>query len=233
MQCPSAPISPRSGAASESMAFGPGWQPLWGEESCNDVEQRAGPVSPSRGPQATRSQAAPSRRFRSRVPAGSSQWRAPAGAAISPERAGLDSLWLRGVEACRQSGGAQSGKAPAARNRALGRLEGRVRPGGVGASGSSGGQLRRPEAGDAAAVATRSSDRHGGVITRVLLAGIRLYQVVVSPRLGNVCRYEPSCSHYAYEAIERHGALRGVGLSLRRLGRCRPFGGRGYDPVPE
>jgi putative membrane protein insertion efficiency factor len=71
------------------------------------------------------------------------------------------------------------------------------------------------------------------MITRALLAGIRLYQVVVSPRLGNVCRYEPSCSHYAYEAIERHGALRGAGLSLRRLGRCRPFGGRGYDPVPE
>jgi putative membrane protein insertion efficiency factor len=71
------------------------------------------------------------------------------------------------------------------------------------------------------------------MITRVLLTGIRFYQVVVSPRLGNVCRYEPSCSHYAYEAIERHGALRGIGLSLRRLGRCRPLGGRGYDPVPE
>jgi putative membrane protein insertion efficiency factor len=71
------------------------------------------------------------------------------------------------------------------------------------------------------------------MIARVLLAGIRLYQVVLSPRLGNVCRYEPSCSHYAYEAIERHGALRGMALSLRRLGSCRPFGGRGYDPVPE
>jgi uncharacterized protein len=71
------------------------------------------------------------------------------------------------------------------------------------------------------------------MIARVLLAGIRLYQMVLSPRLGNVCRYEPSCSHYAYEAIERHGALRGIVLSLRRLGRCRPFGGRGYDPVPE
>jgi putative membrane protein insertion efficiency factor len=56
---------------------------------------------------------------------------------------------------------------------------------------------------------------------------------VISPNLGPLCRYEPSCSHYAYEAVERHGVLRGVWLTLRRLGRCRPLGGRGYDPVPD
>jgi putative membrane protein insertion efficiency factor len=56
---------------------------------------------------------------------------------------------------------------------------------------------------------------------------------VISPNLGPLCRYEPSCSHYAYEAVERHGALRGVWLAVRRLGRCRPLGGRGYDPVPD
>jgi len=66
----------------------------------------------------------------------------------------------------------------------------------------------------------------------LLLRAIRLYQGFVSPTLGIACRYEPTCSHYAYEAIERHGAWRGVRLAAGRLGRCRPGGGNGYDPVP-
>ncbi|MEX2446580.1 MAG: membrane protein insertion efficiency factor YidD [Dehalococcoidia bacterium] len=67
----------------------------------------------------------------------------------------------------------------------------------------------------------------------ILLTLIRLYQRAVSPNLGVACRFEPSCSHYAYEAIERHGAARGAWLAARRLGRCRPGGDTGYDPVPE
>lgn len=67
---------------------------------------------------------------------------------------------------------------------------------------------------------------------RPLLALIRLYQRGVSPSMGVACRFEPTCSHYAYEAIERHGALRGVALAARRLSRCRPGGSNGYDPVP-
>jgi len=61
---------------------------------------------------------------------------------------------------------------------------------------------------------------------------IRFYQHAISPGLGPLCRYEPSCSHYAYEAIERHGVLKGGWLGIKRLFRCRPYGGRGYDPVP-
>lgn len=67
----------------------------------------------------------------------------------------------------------------------------------------------------------------------VLLGLIRAYRALISPMLGVACRYEPTCSTYAYEAIERHGALRGVQFAARRLSRCRPGGGGGYDPVPD
>jgi putative membrane protein insertion efficiency factor len=71
-----------------------------------------------------------------------------------------------------------------------------------------------------------------GVVARLLLAFIRAYQ---SARAGrpSPCRFWPSCSTYAAEAIERHGARRGTWLAVRRLGRCHPFGGAGVDPVPE
>lgn len=60
----------------------------------------------------------------------------------------------------------------------------------------------------------------------------RLYRAAVSPLLGCCCRFVPSCSHYAEEAIARHGMLKGGGLTLRRLLRCHPWGGHGIDPVP-
>ena len=66
-----------------------------------------------------------------------------------------------------------------------------------------------------------------------LLWGIRVYQVTLSRMMPPVCRFEPSCSRYAYGAIDRHGAVKGVWLSVRRLVRCRPGGGQGYDPVPD
>ncbi|MCL8208517.1 MAG: membrane protein insertion efficiency factor YidD [Actinomycetia bacterium] len=67
---------------------------------------------------------------------------------------------------------------------------------------------------------------------RVLIGLIKAYQRMLSPLLPRVCRFYPSCSSYAIEAIERHGAWRGLGLALRRIGRCHPFHPGGYDPVP-
>lgn len=67
---------------------------------------------------------------------------------------------------------------------------------------------------------------------RLLMGLILVYQSTLGPALPPACRYEPTCSHYAYTAIERHGALRGIWLTLRRLARCQPWGGSGYDPVP-
>jgi hypothetical protein len=64
------------------------------------------------------------------------------------------------------------------------------------------------------------------------LRSIWLYQKAISPYLPASCRYNPSCSRYSEEAIQRYGVVRGSWLGLRRLVRCRPYGGRGYDPVP-
>lgn len=68
---------------------------------------------------------------------------------------------------------------------------------------------------------------------RVILAPIRAYQRWISPSRPRRCRYEPTCSAYAAEAIERHGALRGVVLAVWRLCRCNPFSHGGFDPVPQ
>ncbi len=67
---------------------------------------------------------------------------------------------------------------------------------------------------------------------RILIFGVRAYQVGLGPLLPASCRYYPSCSAYAIEALERHGALRGSWLSMRRILRCHPFRPGGYDPVP-
>ena len=66
----------------------------------------------------------------------------------------------------------------------------------------------------------------------VLLALLRFYQYAISPMLGRNCRYHPTCSAYAVEAVERHGALKGGWLALKRVARCHPFTPGGYDPVP-
>ncbi len=76
------------------------------------------------------------------------------------------------------------------------------------------------------------------MINRLLRICIRAYQLMLSPVLGLLdvvgggCRYEPTCSRYCVEALREHGTLRGLWLGLKRLGRCAPWGGLGYDPVP-
>jgi putative membrane protein insertion efficiency factor len=68
--------------------------------------------------------------------------------------------------------------------------------------------------------------------TLLSLAFIKLYQVTLSSLMGSRCRYIPTCSHYTAEAIRTHGFLKGWWLGLRRIGRCHPWGGFGFDPVP-
>ena len=68
---------------------------------------------------------------------------------------------------------------------------------------------------------------------KILIALIRGYQVALSPFFAGACRFVPSCSAYAREAIEVHGALRGSWLAIRRLAKCHPLGSSGYDPVPD
>jgi putative membrane protein insertion efficiency factor len=80
-------------------------------------------------------------------------------------------------------------------------------------------------------VATAAARPNLSVAARPLHAGVRAYRYVFAGR-ASPCRFVPSCSTYALEALEAHGALRGSWLTVRRLGRCHPWGGSGFDPVP-
>ncbi|HKT61338.1 MAG TPA: membrane protein insertion efficiency factor YidD [Gemmatimonadales bacterium] len=78
-----------------------------------------------------------------------------------------------------------------------------------------------------------AAEAHRGLAPRRLIAGlIRAYQRFLSPALPPSCRFHPSCSQYALEAVTRYGALRGSWLAARRLARCHPFNPGGFDPVP-
>jgi len=72
-----------------------------------------------------------------------------------------------------------------------------------------------------------------GAAAWVLRLPIHLYRLTLSPYIGWHCRFQPTCSVYALEALEKHGPIRGLWLTVRRIGRCHPFGGFGYDPVPD
>lgn len=70
------------------------------------------------------------------------------------------------------------------------------------------------------------------MVRRVLIGFVRFYQAAISPLTPPSCRFTPTCSQYAIEALEGHGLVRGIWLTVRRLSRCHPWGGKGYDPVP-
>ena len=72
----------------------------------------------------------------------------------------------------------------------------------------------------------------GQLLAWPLLLLVALYRYTVSPFLGNNCRYQPTCSEYALQALREHGAFRGTWLAAKRIARCHPWGGSGYDPVP-
>ncbi len=70
------------------------------------------------------------------------------------------------------------------------------------------------------------------MLKAIFIFFIRFYQKAISPHFPPTCRYQPTCSHYTLEAIQTHGAIKGMWMGLRRISRCHPWGGSGYDPVP-
>jgi putative membrane protein insertion efficiency factor len=75
--------------------------------------------------------------------------------------------------------------------------------------------------------------KYGEKMRRIMISLIKLYQTILSPFVGQHCRFYPSCSSYALEALEKHGTLRGLWLSIKRVSRCHPWHEGGVDPVPE
>ena len=70
------------------------------------------------------------------------------------------------------------------------------------------------------------------IVSVILISFIKIYKIVLSPFIGNACRFEPSCSQYGMEAINKHGAFKGSWLTTKRVCSCHPWGRHGYDPVP-
>lgn len=70
------------------------------------------------------------------------------------------------------------------------------------------------------------------MLKKIAIAGVKFYQLTIRPLLPNACRYTPSCSEYSVEAIQKYGAIKGSWLGIKRILKCHPLGGQGYDPVP-
>ena len=121
---------------------------------------------------------------------------------------------------------------PAASAGASGRVGRRAQP----AAGGGDGLLPCPGTGTVTAFSSRAAGcivHYAKFALRLFLLGlIRFYQVCLSPTIPSSCRFYPSCSAYAYEAVAKWGPWRGTRLAVRRLLSCRPWGGHGYDPVP-
>ena len=76
-------------------------------------------------------------------------------------------------------------------------------------------------------------DALGRLLAWPLLLHVQIYRYAISPLLAANCRYSPTCAVYAIDALQKHGAFRGTALAVRRISRCHPWGGSGYDPVPD
>ena len=74
--------------------------------------------------------------------------------------------------------------------------------------------------------------RFKNVVQYPFILMIRIYKYLLSPLLPNACRYTPTCSQYAEEAIKKYGIIKGINLGAKRIARCHPWGGHGYDPLP-
>ncbi len=70
------------------------------------------------------------------------------------------------------------------------------------------------------------------IVGKLIIGLVKIYKYAISPMLPNSCRYTPTCSTYAIEAIQKYGPLKGTWLAIKRIARCHPWGGSGYDPVP-
>ena len=70
------------------------------------------------------------------------------------------------------------------------------------------------------------------ILNYFLIVPIKLYQILLSPLIGPSCRFSPTCSNYAIEAINKHGPIKGFWLAIKRISKCHPWGGSGHDPVP-
>lgn len=75
-------------------------------------------------------------------------------------------------------------------------------------------------------------DYLGKLLSKLFILLIRFYQLSISPMLGQNCRYDPTCSQYAIEALKKYGVLKGGWLGIKRISSCHPWGGHGHDPVP-
>ena len=91
---------------------------------------------------------------------------------------------------------------------------------------------KRPPSSREASTSTSTDGQRLGLIARAMLRALAMYRLFLSPVFPAACRFAPSCSAFASEAIERHGAAVGLALAIRRLARCHPWRAGGYDPVP-
>lgn len=71
------------------------------------------------------------------------------------------------------------------------------------------------------------------IFSKFIIGLVRFYQIAISPWIGSSCRYSPTCSQYMIEAVNEWGSLKGFWLGIKRIGRCHPWGGEGFDPIPK